>query len=579
MSAEIPFPPCASSEFIQESSAHRPLLLYQASRTQSSRTQAHASQRLVLHACPCALRSGVKRGMTVTLAESLCARNPLVISSQPEQEASLLYRLARWALKFSPLVAIDTELSEAIRSKSLHTLSPLHYCFSIDLTGTERIHGSEISIISRLARALSSRNVTARYAITPSPGASWAHAHFGGESPVIIEDSPNSTAVLEQSLYSLPIESLRLTTADSLSLRSLGIIKVGELLKIPLSKLGLRFPDAQGPRGILTRLRQALGTQHEALCFIHAKTVLSAKKTFDIPASSHEAIGFVILELLKEVFERLAFERKNTRALILELHTRSIDRTVSTIRKELTLCHATRDLIHAKSVIAPIIESIRNVEGVVFISVTARLTTTAQFCQKPLPQLAHGQGATLDKGETDDASVGELLNHLVARCGKERVVRVLRHDSYLPEKSFSYQSVASHSVSRAAAPPATVPGATVPKTTSGASLNRPSYLFDTPEPVSAIAMLPDKPPSQLLWNGERLRVAAAEGPERISLEWWQHSLNGTEAQLQSNVAAQPRNNLAAQSRDYFSLQDHTGRWLWVFRDNSSSQWFVHGLWL
>lgn len=96
-----------------------------------------------------------------------------------------------------------------------------------------------------------------------------------------------------------------------------------------------------------------------------------------------------------------------------------------------------------------------------------------------------------------------------------------------------------------------------PRLNPDATPRRPSILFDHPEPATAMAITPDGPPSLLRWRGRDHAIPAAIGPERIAGEWW-HRREPT--------------------RDYFKVQTQGGRWLWVFREIQTNQWFVHGEW-
>lgn len=87
-------------------------------------------------------------------------------------------------------------------------------------------------------------------------------------------------------------------------------------------------------------------------------------------------------------------------------------------------------------------------------------------------------------------------------------------------------------------------------------------MFSKPEPIRTIAMLPDKPPSFIQWRGVHLTVRSGFGPERIAPEWWRELLNDS----------------SFGERDYFTIQDNNGRWLWVFRDQRTQEWFIHGAW-
>ena len=55
-----------------------------------------------------------------------------------------------------------------------------------------------------------------------------------------------------------------------------------------------------------------------------------------------------------------------------------------------------------------------------------------------------------------------------------------------------------------------------------------------------------------------LEVARAEGPERLSAEWWHREAAGAQA-----------------VRDYFRVEDEDGRRFWLYR--SAGDWFLHGL--
>jgi protein ImuB len=75
-------------------------------------------------------------------------------------------------------------------------------------------------------------------------------------------------------------------------------------------------------------------------------------------------------------------------------------------------------------------------------------------------------------------------------------------------------------------------------------------------------MLPDKPPSWIDWRKKSAKIIHGTGPERIAPEWW------------SGDVTTP-----AGDRDYFKVQTENGAWLWVFRDNRTHTWFVHGVWV
>ena len=93
-------------------------------------------------------------------------------------------------------------------------------------------------------------------------------------------------------------------------------------------------------------------------------------------------------------------------------------------------------------------------------------------------------------------------------------------------------------------------------------LPRPARLVAPPEPVTVLALAPDHPPAVLVWRGSRLRIARADGPERVTGEWW---VSDDEAGL---------------VRDYYRVETQAGDRFWLFRDAPAAQggrWWLHGI--
>jgi protein ImuB len=162
---------------------------------------------------------------------------------------------------------------------------------------------------------------------------------------------------------------------------------------------------------------------------------------------------------------------------------------------------------------------------------------------------------------------------LSARLGANRVRQTVAQDSHIPE-------VAS----------ASVPAQTTGKDIQGQALGwdtfrrhraeaelspRPLRLLTKPEPIEALAEVPDGPPLRFKWRRAQHDVIAAEGPERIESAWW------------SEPAGSPSGNLA---RDYFRVEDKSSHRFWLFRAGlyrdvtpddlargRTPGWFLHGM--
>jgi protein ImuB len=107
-----------------------------------------------------------------------------------------------------------------------------------------------------------------------------------------------------------------------------------------------------------------------------------------------------------------------------------------------------------------------------------------------------------------------------------------------------------------------------------------------PEPIEAIAEVPDGPPLHFSWRRVGRRVVASEGPERIAPEWWRALSRRGGDETQGGTA--PSLSAAQQwrTRDYYRIEDAQGGRYWVFRaglfrddeeDERAPAWFMHGL--
>ncbi len=176
------------------------------------------------------------------------------------------------------------------------------------------------------------------------------------------------------------------------------------------------------------------------------------------------------------------------------------------------------------------------------------------------------------------AELAHLVDRLGARFGLRRVTRPVPQDSHIPE--FAVAAVAAHvtrgatrNVAREFASPSRARSRALPATAEDEDRfhqdalcpSRPLRLFGRPEPIEAIAEVPDGPPVRFRWRRVLHQVAHAEGPERIAMEWWRDQ------------------NGRALTRDYFRVESREGVRIWVYREGlygrelNEPRWFLHGL--
>jgi protein ImuB len=168
----------------------------------------------------------------------------------------------------------------------------------------------------------------------------------------------------------------------------------------------------------------------------------------------------------------------------------------------------------------------------------------------PLAPVQTGFGAP-DQGE----ELAQLIDRLGARVGFRCVLRVVPHDTHIPE--FAAIEVPADLM--------TDDGTTDGHLSVCPSALRPVKLFARAEPIEAVAEVPDGPPVRFRWRHVLHEVAVAEGPERLAMEWWRDE---TGCRL---------------TRDYFRIESREGARFWLYREGlyeretAQPRWFLHGL--
>ena len=139
-------------------------------------------------------------------------------------------------------------------------------------------------------------------------------------------------------------------------------------------------------------------------------------------------------------------------------------------------------------------------------------------------------------------NVIKLLDRLVSRLGSDNVTRLEPVERHLPE-------LASREVSTASIPSGVKQGWRGPTHYP----SRPLQLLVHPLRIDVIAEIPDGQPFLFYWQNHQRRVIAAEGPERITPEWW--------LIREKMWKTKPLNN---DVRDYYRIEDKDGKRYWLY---------------
>jgi len=485
---------------------------------------------------------GLRAGMPLAQAQALVpGLEAGMHPAEPEADAAALGRLAAWCLRYAPLSAADAPDG-----------------IWLDVTGCAHLHGGETKLLRDLVGRLAAQGIAAHAAVADTPGAAHAIARNASPSPcgrglgggggrrvALPAPSPQphptrggggSIVVVPigetpATLAPLPIEALRLPPGIADGLRLLGFETVAQLAATPRAPLTRRF----GPQ-VATRLDQALGTVFEPITPVFPPDLLQARLGFVEPLLTAEAFTAVIARLTGTVCT--AMEQAGQGARRLDLLFERVDGSIQCLR--IGTARPSRDARHLARLLGEKLERVDPGLGVEAMRLVVPLAENLAYAQA---------SASLSEAEPADQDVSALVDRLENRLGTTRVWRAEAVESDVPERSVIRMP--------ALGPPR--------RGTWPAYLPRPVRLLDPPQPVDAMALLPDQAPVAFTWRRVRHRVRRADGPERIAGEWWKRA-----GEMRS-------------VRDYFQVEDEEGRRFWLFRRGDGEdaatgdlRWFLHG---
>ncbi|WP_134497317.1 Y-family DNA polymerase [Microvirga pakistanensis] len=460
------------------------------------------SRRVVRAACAAAQEAGLHVGMALAQAQALVP-NLHVVEANPDEDEASLRELARWAIGYSPVVASDPPDG-----------------LWIDIAGVAHLFGSEEELLSDLTSRLTRQGIAAKAAVADAPGAAWAMARYGAGGVV-------PTGRIVDAVATLSIRALRIAPDKLGALHRLGIERIGQLAAMPRAPLVRRFG-----RDVALRLDQAMGHAFEPITPLIPKETPVASCAFAEPVARLEDLKGVLLRLAKDLCRQLGRRGEGVRRL--DLIFQRVDQKSACLR--VGTAKANRDAAHLARLFDERLQTIDpgfGIEEMVLVASKVEPLTEMQI---------HARG--LGEEDTGEADMGPLVDRLGARIGMRRIYRLAPVQSLVPERMARRIP--------ALAPPT---GSVWPE-----NLPRPTRLLDPPEPVVATALLPDHPPAFFVWRKVRHKVAKADGPERITPEWW----NGDKSSF---------------ARDYYRVETEQGGRFWIFRDAPTAEggrWWMHG---
>jgi protein ImuB len=475
--------------------------------------------------CARARAAGLAPGLMLADARALVPKLQ-VRPAEPLADARLLEDLAAWCERYTPLVAID-------RSHAQEAGGALW----LDVTGCAHLFGGELELGADLLARLRGQGLKAAAGIADTPGAAWAAARHAPPGREIV--APGETRA---ALGPLPVAALRLEPELAAMLERLGLARIEQLYPLPRAALTARFGAA-----LLTRLEQACGQAAEPISPRPPRPAHRAELAFAEPLLETRALAAVAPRLLAELCT--GFELAGLGARRLTLAVYRVDNSTACV--SIGTSRPCREARQLARLLAEKLEELDPGFGI------ERAVLAAEVVEPLLPEPLAWRG--MGAGDLDQArDLAPLVDRLSNRLGEGAVAQLAPQASHLPERAQR----------RVPALVREKPEPFPERRRQDEAPARPLRLLARPEPIEAVAPVPDQPPVLFRWRQALHRVARVRGPERLAPEWWRA----------------PEADPAVLTRDYFAVEDTEGGRFWLFREGlylagaaSLPRWYLHGM--
>ena len=434
-------------------------------------------------------------------------------------------RIGQWALQFTPEVCL-TQTSHGI---------------VLELSRCLRLWGGLTKLKDQLVKGLhqfqgesSQPGLFLAHAPTPRAAEWLAYNQQLHSRPWPDMAQASSLHEAEGLLSRLPIQALHELECCARFLTSIGIHKLGGVLKLPRSGLAQRL-GRQGPK-VLKAIDQALGYVADPREPLKPLEHFLQWQEFTVPTDSCSLLTKASGPLLHEALAWLKIRQQGlTQARFILRQGRQTSQSL-----DLHLAQPSQDLLqlqklwHEKLQHQPLQQTVHSIGLEVMGS-------------EPI----QGQSAGLFPGPISQSeSLQSLAERLYGRLGQTGLMQPELQNTYRPEEAMKLKGLGlgTKGADKANDQRRTVlkqAGPGLETKLQGLDLLRPSWLLESPLALKVQNHRPQ-------YQGQALELTL--GPERIEAEWW------SEQPLQ---------------RDYFVAQTGQQQMVWVYR-TPAHHWFLHG---
>lgn len=427
-----------------------------------------------------------------------------VIPANHQADAALLVQLADWCDRFTPVVALD----------------PPDGLF-LNIAGTNHLFGDDRSILEKVIHTFRSRSFATQGAIASTTVSARALAHYC--DGCIVGENGEAKAV-----SSLPVEALQLDPVTTHAFRRAGLKTIGQAASRKRNEIVSRFGVAT-----LARIDEALGQDGRPITPRQPSTDYWKAKSFSEPVSTLDVIRTALQSITASLCTVMEQEGVGARRLEASFHRSDGNTRRIAVETGSPVCTAAiiDRLFHER--LASLSDPLDPGLGYDVIRLAATRVERRDHATRSLDMKAQAQ-----------MEIDLLADRLVARFGREHVVRFHPQETHAPEDAWLIASVQDSHKAQVSWQAIRV---------LHEAPRRPLRMFTRPEPVEVA-----QDPLRLSWRKVSRPITHWEGPERIAMAWWQQ-----------------RKQQA--TRDYYRAEDEAGRRYWIYHSTGSSQWFLHGL--
>lgn len=509
------------------------------------------SRQIIIAANSAARRAGIMPGQTLADARAIAA-DLVTAPADAAADRRTLVHLAGWCRRYAPWTAVAHTQANTVggTARNHATGEPGLW---LDVAGCAHLFGGEEALARAVVSDLARAGFAAHAGLAGTPGAAWALARAGRPpTPGAAVISPPGKD--RAALAALPVAALRLDAIIVETLCGLGLRRIGDLYPLAADATGRADLARRFPAQLLARLDAALGHVFEPISPTAPRSRHLSRFTAPEPVRDGPAISRILVRLAEGLAALLAREGLGARQIAFAAFRADGRRTRLVVG-------TARPSAEARTLAALAGFRLDHLD----IGPGADAFTLEALTVEPL-RVHQGQlGSNTTTPDADLNALAPLVERLAARLGGECIGHLALRPNHLPERAQQFESAVEDSV-QAMSPDGP---------DDGPALTRPLRLLARPEAVAAQSHVPEGPPAWFLRHGAEHRVARADGPERIALDWWR--LPGWQAD-----AGAPPVGIEDRVRDYWRVEDTRGRRFWLYRDGPwragvPERWFLHGV--